>query len=119
MTAAILHADIVPPRQGWRVLLWIAPLTALWVVLNYAFPIIPASGMSTVTARLAIHVLIALGLWLGLERPELTPAQRRKARLCLMIPFTLWLAPVLGSAINRVFRGGSPPLPLPPLAMFL
>src|SRR5690242_2662863 len=55
MTAATLHTDIVPSRQGWRALLWIALLTALWVPLNYAFPIIPAGGMSTVAARLAIH----------------------------------------------------------------
>src|SRR6266404_3283812 len=119
MTAATLHTDIVPSRQGGRALLWIAPLTALWVALNYAFPIIPASGVSTVAARLAIHVLIALGLWLALERAELTPAQRRNAWLGVMIPFTLWLALIWGSAINGVFRGGFAPLPLLPFAIFL
>jgi hypothetical protein len=119
MTAATLHTDIVPSRQGWRALLWIAPLTALWVALNYAFPIIPASGMPTVAARLAIHVLIALGLWLALERAELTPAQRRNAWLGVMIPFTLWLALIWGSAINGVFRGGITPFPLIPFAIFL
>jgi hypothetical protein len=119
MTAATLHTDIVPPRQGWRPLLWIAPLTALWVALNYAFPMIPASGVSTVAARLAIHVLIALGLWLALERAELTPAQRRNAWLGVMIPFTLWLALIWGSAINGVFRSGVASLPLLPFAIFL
>jgi hypothetical protein len=119
MTAVTLHTDIVPSRQGWRALLWIAPLTALWVALNYAFPIIPASGMPTVAARLAIHVLIALGLWLALERAELTPAQRRNAWLGVMIPFTLWLALIWGSAINGVFRGGFAPLPLIPFAILL
>jgi hypothetical protein len=119
MTAATLHADIVPPRQGWRGLLWFAPLTALWVALNYALPIIPASGMSTVAARLAIHVLIALGLWLGLERAELTPAQRRNAWLGVMVPLTLWLALIWGSAINGVFQGGGAPFPLLPFAIFL
>jgi hypothetical protein len=96
-----------------------APLTALWIALNYAFPIIPASGMSTVAARLSIHVLIALGLWLALERAELTPAQRRNAWLGVMIPFTLWLALIWGSAINGVFRGGVAPFPLIPVAIFL
>lgn len=119
MTAAILHTDVVPPRQSWRALLWIAPLTALWIALNYAFPIIPASGMSTVAARVAIHVLIALGLWLGLERTELTPAQRRNTWLGVMIPFTLWLALIWGSAINGVFRVGVAPFPLLPFAIFL
>ena len=119
MTAATLHTDIVPSRQGWRALLWIAPLTALWVALNYAFPIIPASGMPTVAARLTIHVLIALGLWLALERAEFTPAQRRNAWLGVMIPFTLWLALIWGSAINGVFRGDITPFPLIPFAIFL
>jgi len=119
MTAATLHTDIVPSRQGWRALLWIAPLTALWVALNYAFPIIPASGISTIAARLAIHALIALGLWLALDRAELTPAQRRNAWLGVMIPFTLWLALIWSSAINGVFRGGFAPLPLLPFAIFL
>src|SRR5260370_17004425 len=115
MTAATLHTDIVPSRQGWRALLWIAPLTALWVALNYAFPIIPASGVSTVAARLAIHVLIALGLWLALERAELTPAQRRNAWLGVMIPFTLWLALLWGSAIHRPFLARFRPFPPIPL----
>ena len=119
MTAAILHTDAAPPRQSWRALLWIAPLTALWIALNYAFPIIPASGMSTVAARVAIHVLIALGLWLGLERTELTPAQRRNTWLGVMIPFTLWLALIWGLAINGVFRVGVAPFPLLPFAIFL
>ena len=79
MTAAVFHAETAPPRRGWRALLWVAPLTAFWVALNYAVPAISASGISTVAARVFIHVLIALGLWLGLERAELTPAQRRKA----------------------------------------
>ena len=86
MTAVTLHTDLVPAHRGWRALLWMAPLTALWIVLNYAFPIIPASAMSTFAARLGIHVLIALGLWLSLERAELTPAQRRNAWLGVMIP---------------------------------
>ena len=113
------RSRVVPSRQGWRALLWVAPLTALWVALNYAFPIIPASGISTIAARLAIHALIALGLWLALERAELTPALRRNAWLGVMIPFTLWLALIWGSAINGVFRGGITPFPLIPFAIFL
>ena len=60
-----------------------------------------------------------MGLWLALERAELTPAQRRNAWLGVMIPFTLWLALIWGSAINGVFRGGFAPLPLLPFAIFL
>jgi hypothetical protein len=119
MTATALDAEIGPVRQGWRALLWIGLLTALWIALNYALPIIAASGISTVAARVSVHVMIALGLWLGLERADLTPAQRRNAWLAVMIPFTLWLAFVWGAAINGVFRGGVVPVPLTPLAIFL
>jgi hypothetical protein len=119
MTAAALHAEIGPVRQGWRALLWIGLLTALWIALNYAVPIIAASGMPTVAARVFIHVMIALGLWLGLERTELTPAQRRNAWLAVMIPFTLWLAFIWGVAINGAFRAGVSPVPLTPFAIFL
>ena len=119
MTATALHAEIGPVRQGWRALLSIALLTALWIAVNYALPIITASGMPTVAARVSVHVMIALGLWLGLERTDLTPAQRRNAWLAVMIPFTLWLALVWGAAISGIFRGGVSPVPLTPLAIFL
>ena len=119
MTATALHAEIGPVRQGWGALLSIALMTALWIAVNYALPIIAASGISTVAARVSVHVMIALGLWLGLERADLTPAQRRNAWLAVMIPFTLWLAFVWGAAINGVFRGGIVPVPLTPLAIFL
>jgi hypothetical protein len=119
MTATALHAEIGPVRQGWGALLSIALMTALWIAVNYALPIITASGMPTVAARVSVHVMIALGLWLGLERTDLTPAQRRNAWLAVMIPFTLWLAVVWGAAINGVFRGGVVPVPLTPLAIFL
>src|SRR3984893_11237577 len=119
MSATALDVDVCPVRQGWRAVLWIGLLTALWIALNYALPIIAASGISTVAARVSVHVMIALGLWLGLERTDLTPAQRRNAWLAVMIPFTLWLAFVWGAAINGVFRGGVVPVPLTPLAIFL
>jgi hypothetical protein len=115
MTAAALHPEIASPRQGWRALMWIAPLAALWIVVNYALPIIPASGVSTVISRLSIHVLIALGLWLGLERAELTSTQRRNAWLAVMIPLTLWLAIIWSAAISGFFKLGGT-IPVIPLA---
>jgi len=30
--------------QPWRVLLWLAPLTAFWIALNYWVPALPAVG---------------------------------------------------------------------------
>ncbi len=119
MTAAAVSADIGPPRQGWHALLWIAPLTALWVAVIYAFPIIPTSGVQATAHQLMVHGLIAVGLWLGLERTDLTPGQRRTIWLGVMIPDTLWFAVAWSAAINGVFRTGASPLPLLPLAIFL
>jgi len=66
-----------------------------------------------------VHGLIALGLWLGLERTDLTPGQRRTIWLAIMVPFTLWAAVAWTAAINGVFRTGVSPLPLLPSAIFL
>ena len=115
MTAATLSIENPPGRRGSHALIWLAPLTALWVAVNFAFPALGASGVPTVTSRLAVHVMIALGLWLGLERAELTPAQRRNVWLAVMIPFTLWLAVVWSAAINGFFKPGGA-IPLLPLA---
>ena len=121
MTAAALDAEIGSARQKWPALLWIALLTALWIALTYSFPVIAASGAPSAASRLFIHILIALGLWLGLERTGLTPAQRRNVWLAVMIPFTLWLAVIWAAAINGVFHAGISPIPIPltPLAIFL
>jgi hypothetical protein len=119
MTAATLHADVVPPRHGWRSLWWIVPLTALWIGLTYSFPIVLASGVQTVTVRVFIHMMLALGLWLGLERTDLTPSQRRNFWLAVLIPYTLWLAVVWSGAIDGVFRPGAGRVPLLPFAIFL
>src|SRR5262249_29176763 len=116
MSAASLSIDTAPARRAWHSLFWLVPLTALWIALNYAFPVIGASGASTVAARLAIHVLIALGLWLGLERAELTSSQRRNVWLAVMIPVTLWLAVVWSAAISGAFKPSGAAIPLVPIA---
>ena len=119
MTAAAVPAGIVPPRPAWRALLWIVPLTVLWIVLIYWQPIIPASGVPTTAHQLMVHGVIAVGLWLGLESTDLTPGQRRTTWLAVMIPYTLWFAVAWSAAINGVFRTGASPLPVLPLAIFL
>ena len=65
MTAAAVPAGIVLPRPAWRSLLWIAPLTLLWILLIYRQPAISASGVPTAAPRLMAYGLIGLGLWLG------------------------------------------------------
>jgi hypothetical protein len=119
MTAATDIAVTSSARgQPWRVLLWLAPLTAFWIGLNYWVPGLQASGAPTTTVRLAIHIAIALGLWLALDRTELAPRQRFSVWLALVVPYTLWLAVVWSAVINGAFRPGNTPLLLP-LAIFL
>jgi len=77
------------------------------------------SGLPALAVRLMVHGLIALGLWLGLERTDLTQGQRRTTWLAFMVPFTLWAAVAWTAAINGVFRTSASPLPLLPLAIFL
>ena len=119
MTATALDAEIGSVRRGWSSLLWLVPLVALWMAFNYAVPVVATSGTTSVAARVFIHLLIGLGFWLGLERSELSQAQRRNTWLGVMIPFTLWLAVIWSAALNGVFRTGVSPLPLIPLAVFL
>src|SRR5215510_5917482 len=119
MTAVAVPVGIVPPRLAWLSLLWIVPLTLLWVLLIYWQPIIPASGVPTTAHQLVAHGIIAVGLWLGLESTDLTSDQRRTTWLAVMIPYTLWFAVAWSAAINGVFRTGTSPLPLLPLAIFL
>jgi hypothetical protein len=114
MTTTTLTVENHPGHQGLRALRWLVPLTGLWIALNYALPVIGASGVPTVVSRLTIHVMVALGLWLGLERATLMPSQRRNVWLAVMIPFTLWLAIIWSAAVNGFFKPGGaiPWLPL-------
>jgi hypothetical protein len=119
MTTAALPAGIVPASPAWRSMLWIVPATVLWTLLIYWQPAITGSGIPSTAARLMTYGLIALGLWLGLERTNLSPGQRRMTWLAVMIPYTLWGAVAWSAAINGVFRTGAAPLPLLPLAISL
>jgi hypothetical protein len=116
VSTATLSMDAMPGRQGWRSLYWMAPIAAVWVALIFSVPAINASGVPMVVSRLAVHVFVALGLWLGLERVELKPSQRRATWLAVMIPLTLWLAVAWSAAIDGFFNangpGGVPPLSL-------
>ena len=119
MTAEAVSSAIVPSRNAWRGLLWFTPLMALWTLLIYSWPLIPASGLPTTIHQLAAHGLIGLGLWLGLEHTSLTQGQRRATWLAAMIPYTLWLTVAWSAAINGVFHPNTTPLPMLPLAIFL
>src|SRR5689334_9383956 len=119
MNADAVSAAVIPPRPAWRGLLLTIPFTILWTWLIYALPLLPESGVPALAVRLAVNALIALGLWLGLERTDLTPDQRRTTWLAIMVPFTLWATVAWSTAINGGFRSGASALPLLPTAIFL
>jgi hypothetical protein len=119
MTVDAVPAALVPPRPAWRGLLWTVPFTVLWTWLIYALPVLPESGLPALAVRLMVHGLIALGLWLGLERTDLAPGQRRTTWLAIMVPFTLWAAVAWTASIDGVFRTSASALPLLPLAIVL
>src|SRR6266853_405597 len=112
MTTDAVPAAIVPPRPAWRSLLWTVPFTVLWAWLIYSLPVLPESGLPALAVRLMVHGLIALGLWLGLERTDLTAGQRRTTWLAIIVPVTLWAAIAWTASINGVFRAGASLLPL-------
>ena len=118
MTTAAVSAGIAAPGPAWRSLIWVVPVTVLWIVLTYWQPMITASGVPGTAARLMTYGIIGLGFWLGLERTDLTAGQRRATWLAVMIPYTLWMAIAWSAAINDVFRTGMR-LPALPLAIFL
>ncbi|MBN3753288.1 MFS transporter [Paraburkholderia sp. Tr-20389] len=121
MASTSITADVFTQRPAWRSLRWTVPLTVLWVGLIYWLPVIPTSGVPTTAHQLMAHGLIALGLWLGLERADLTPDQRRAIWLTIMITDTLWFALAWSCAINGMFRtdGSTSSVPMLPLAIFL
>jgi hypothetical protein len=119
MNTDVVSAATIPLRPAWRGLLWTVLFTVVWTWLIYSLPMFQDSGLPALTVRLMVNGLIALGLWLGLERTDLTLDQRRTTWLAIMVPFTLWAGLAWTAAINGVFRAGVSPLPLLPSAIFL
>jgi hypothetical protein len=119
MTTDAVSAASAAPRTAWRSLLGAVAFAIPWTWLIYARPVLLETGLPALAVRLMVHGLIALGLWLGLERTGLTPDQRRTTWLAIMVPFTVWAAVAWTAAINGVFRTGAFPLPLLPSAIFL
>ena len=118
MTVAAAPTDIVPRHPASRSLLFVVPVTALWIALTYWEPIVSTGGAATTAVRLMTYALIAVGLWLGLERTDLTASQRQTTWLIVMVPLTLWAAIAWSAAISGAFHTGTR-LPTLPLAIFL
>src|SRR5215831_8746380 len=87
VTGAAIHRDIVPPATASQSLVWIVPLTLLWILLIYWQPAIFTSGVLSAAARLITYGLIGVGLWVGIESTRLTLGQSRKTWLAVMVPY--------------------------------
>lgn len=109
---------IVSPRHVWRSLIWIAPLTAVWIALTYSMPAISANATATTAVRLMTYAFIAVGLWLALDTTGLRSDQRRATWLTVMIAYTLWMAIAWSAAIDGLFRTDTE-VPVLPIAIFL
>src|SRR6266536_477019 len=112
-TVARTDIDRSPVPQP---LLWIVPLTLAWTLLITWRPAITASAVPMTAARLTVHGMIALGLWLALERTDLSSEQRRRTWLWIIAPLTLWLAVAWNASIKGVFAV-APNVPLLPIAI--
>jgi hypothetical protein len=112
-TVARTDIDHSPAPQP---LLWIVPLTLAWTLLITWRPAITASAVPMTAARLTVHGVIALGLWLALERTDLSSEQRRRTWLWIITPLTLWLAVAWSASIKGVLVVASN-VPLLPIAI--
>ena len=119
MTSHAVSTAAAPARSARRGFASILLLTALWTWLTYALPAILESGVAAMAVRLIVHAFIALGLWLGLQRTDLTAGQRRTTWLVTMTALTLWMSLAWGAAIDGAFRADASPAPLLPMAIFL
>lgn len=119
MSTDTVSAGVVAPHPARLSLISAALFTTLWTWLIYVVPALPESGLPALGVRRMAYGLLALGLWLGLERTSLTPKQRQATWLFIMIPFTLWATVAWTAAINGAFRAGASSLPLLPAAILL
>ena len=119
MTIQASSSATIQARSTKFSLLWTIPFAVLWGWLIFRLPALVEGGFPAMAARVMSCGLIALGLWLGLERTDLTLSQRRATWLAIIVPFTLWAAAAWTAAINGVFRTGASPLPVLPAAIFL
>src|SRR5258708_6570658 len=84
-------------------LLVAAALTAGWFLLVYRVPEVSAFVNGVGIVRIAIHIAILAGLWLGLGLAGFSPEVRLRAWLAIAIPLTIWLAMIWVVAVAGVF----------------
>jgi hypothetical protein len=65
--------------------LFVAAVTAGWLVLNFVFPEFETVGIRRVVTRVIIHTAILISLWLGLSRTDFSSATRVVVWLAIAI----------------------------------
>jgi hypothetical protein len=98
-----------------------AASAVLWVGGNIWLPWLAPTGIPSVVVRLAIHVVILTGVWLGLRRTDFSASKRVRVWLVIALPFTIWMAVVWYLAVTGAFHviPGAARLPRLPIAIFL
>ena len=99
----------------------VAVLVAAWLGLVYFVPEVGATVNGLGIVRLAIHLVVLSGLWIGLGRTGFPRDVQVRVWLALAIPLTLWLASVWALAVAGAFlpSAGQPVLPVLPLAILI
>jgi len=115
-----LEAQSSPYRHAIGLFLLAAAGTAFWLSLNILFPQVQSTGIASVVVRLAIHIAILTGLWLGLALTEFDRAARIRIWLTIALLFTAWLGVAWWLALAGAFRAGQRSgVPALPIAIFL
>jgi len=120
----LTSADLKPASPSGSsigLLLLGAVAAVLWVGGNIWLPRLAPTGIPSVVVRLAIHVVILTGMWLGLRRTDFSASKRVRVWLAIALPFTMWMAAVWYLAVTGTFQviPGAARLPRLPIAVFL
>jgi hypothetical protein len=92
---------------------------SLWFAANLASPELQRSGLSTILARIVVHLLLLGGAWVGLARTSLTESERIRTWLALAVPLTLWLSGAWAIAAEGLLRPGAVRIPILPLLIIV
>jgi hypothetical protein len=85
-------------------LLSVGAFAAFWLGINLFFPALAPTGIPSALIRLAVHVAILAGLWLGLSRTGFSASKRVMLWLGVAVPLTLWLAVIWNLAVGGAFQ---------------
>ena len=122
MTLTSVDLKPAPPSGSSIGLLLLGAAAAiLWVGGNIWLPWLAPTGIPSVVVRLAIHVAILAGVWLGLRRTDFSASKRVGFWLAIALAFTIWMAVVWYLAATGAFHviPGAARLPRLPIAIFL